>query len=304
MNRIFVPEQFHNNFGPHEPVLVLDDGDILATKTLDSRGRDAEMRSLATGPNPLTGPFYVRGVEPGDTLAVDILDIRPDRTYGYCGNAVATHAVDASYVTQLPERALAEWEVDAEAWHARLVAPSTALGNLVLPLRPMLGCLGVAPRGKQAISSSTSAEHGGNMDYRGLTAGVTVMLPVFEPGALLFLGDGHAIQGDGEIAGMGIEISMAVSLRVRVLKGMTIAWPRGLSETSLFTMGNARPLDQALQHATTEMLRWLTETYGLDAQAASILLGQCISYDIGNVFDPAYTVVARLDRALLATHGA
>ena len=137
------------------------------------------------------------------------------------------------------------------------------------------------------------------MDYRGLVAGASVMFPVFEPGALLFVGDGHAVQGDGEIVGMGIEVSMEVSLRVRVIKGLSTRWPRGMNATSVFAMGNARPLEQALQHATTELLRWLDEEYGLDAQAASILLGQCITYDIGNVFDPAYTVVARLDRTLL-----
>jgi amidase len=299
MDQTYRPDGYHNTFGPHAPVMVLESGDILVTTTLDSRGRDGSMESRAMSPNPLTGPFYVEGAEPGDTLAVDILSIRPNRAYGYCGNALAAHVVDPSFVANLPERRLAEWHVDAEAWNARLTSPQTALGDLVLPLSPMLGCIGVAPKGKQAISSSTSAEHGGNMDYRGLCAGVTVQMPVFERGALLFIGDGHAIQGDGEIVGMGIEISMEVSLRVRVLKGLAVQWPRGYSEQYLFAMGNARPLDQALQHATTELLRWLVAEYNLDVEAASILLGQCIGYDIGNVFDPAYTVVARLDRSLL-----
>ncbi|MFO7697142.1 MAG: acetamidase/formamidase family protein [Anaerolineae bacterium] len=295
----YLPEGYHNNFGPFEPVLTLEDGDTLNTTTVDSRGRDASMATLASGPNPLTGPFFVRGAEPGDTLAVDILAVRPDRTYGYASNALAAHVVEPSAVADLPVRALTEWHVDSEAWAARLTAPQTALGELVLPLNPMLGCLGVAPRGRQAISSATSAEHGGNMDYRELVPGATVMFPVFEPGALLFVGDGHAVQGDGEIVGMGIEVSMEVTLRVRVIKGMSTRWPRGMNATSIFAMGNARPLEQALQHATAELLRWLDEEYGLDAQAGSILLGQCIRYDIGNVFDPAYTVVARLDRSLL-----
>jgi amidase len=299
MTITFHPECYHNNFGPYAAALTLDNGDTLATTTLDSRGRDGTMASLAGGPNPLTGPFFVRGVEPGDTLAVDILSIRPSRTYGYTSNTLAAHVVEPASVVDLPVRELAEWQVDAQAWTAQLVEPKTALRDLVLPLSPMLGCLGVAPRGRQAISSATSAEHGGNMDYRGLVAGTTVMFPVFEPGALLFVGDGHATQGDGEIGGMGIEISMEVTLRVRLVKGLSTRWPRGMTEKVLFAMGNARPLEQALQHATTELLRWLGEEYGLDAQAASILLGQCIAYDIGNVFDPAYTVVARLDRSLL-----
>jgi amidase len=293
------PTRFYNTFGPHDPALTLDDGDILVVETLDSRGRNGRMETVAAPSNPLSGPFYVRGAEPGDALEVEILDLRPNRAYGYCGTAVAEHVVDPAHVRQLPPRELASWEVSAQAWTATLTEPETALGRLTLPLDPMLGCIGVAPKGGQAISSATSAEHGGNMDYRGYRKGVTALFPVFEPGALLFVGDGHAVQGDGEIVGMGIEISMEVTLRVRVRKGETIAWPRGYTDDCLFAAGNARPLDQALQHATTELLAWLEDDYGLDAVAASILMGQCVRYDIGNVFDPAYTVVARIARSLL-----
>ena len=131
------------------------------------------------------------------------------------------------------------------------------------------------------------------MDYRGLVAGYHCVLSVLSP-AVALCGDGHAVQGDGEIGGMGIEISMDVCLRVRIVQGLKTRWPRACRPI-LFTMGNARPLDQALQHATTELMHWLDEAYGLDATAASILLTR-ISYDIGNVFDPAYTVVARIER--------
>jgi acetamidase/formamidase len=163
----------------------------------------------------------------------------------------------------------------------------------------MLGCFGVAPSKGQAISTDTSAEHGGNMDYRGFIAGVTVFFPVFVPGALLHVGDGHATQGDGEIVGTGIEISMEVQFTVRLIKGKRIHWPRGENDKYILTVGNARPLDQAVQHATTEMLRWLSEDYGLDTISASILLGQSVEYDLGNVFDPAYTMVCKLPKVLL-----
>jgi acetamidase/formamidase len=164
----------------------------------------------------------------------------------------------------------------------------------------MLGCFGVAPPRGQAISTATSAEHGGNMDYRGFMAGVTVYFPVFVPGALLHFGDGHAIQGDGEIVGTGIEISTTVRVTVSVQKGRRIFWPRGENATHIFTVGNARPLDQCVQHATTEMLRWLQDDYGLDAIGASILLGQAVEYDLGNIFDPAYTMVCKLHKRVLA----
>jgi acetamidase/formamidase len=136
------------------------------------------------------------------------------------------------------------------------------------------------------------------MDYRGFRQGVTVYLPVFVEGALFSLGDGHALQGDGEISGTGIEASFDVRFTVRVMK-MRAEWPRAEDETSLMCVGNARPLDQAVQHATTEMLRWLRDAYGMDAVGAAILLGQCVEYNVGNVFDPAYTVVCRLAKARL-----
>ncbi len=301
MKRECYPTRFYNTFGPHPPALTLADGDILMVETLDSRGRNGRMEEVAAPSNPLSGPFYVRGAEPGDALEVEILDLRPNRTYGYCGTAVAEHVVEPQYVRALPAQELATWEVDVAAGYATLIEPATALGRLTLPLDPMLGCIGVAPKGAQALSSATSAEHGGNMDYRGYRKGVTALFPVFEPGALLFVGDGHAVQGDGEIVGMGIEISMEVTLRVRVRKGEgeALAWPRGYTDEDLFAVGNARPLDQALQHATTELLTWLQKGYGLDPVAANILLGQCIRYDVGNVFDPAYTVVARIARSWL-----
>jgi acetamidase/formamidase len=137
------------------------------------------------------------------------------------------------------------------------------------------------------------------MDYRGFVSGVTVYFPVFVPGALFHLGDGHAIQGDGEIVGTGIEISMEVEFTVELQKGKRSGWPRGEDAEYIFTVGNARPLDQAVQHATTEMLRWLRDDYGLDTREASILLGQAVRYDLGNVYDPAYTMVCKMPKRVL-----
>ena len=114
------------------------------------------------------------------------------------------------------------------------------------------------------------------------------------------MGDGHAVQGDGEILGTGIEISFDVQFTARVLKGKLIGWPRGENAREIFTAGNARPLDQALQHATTEMFTWLQEDYGLNAVEAGLLLGHAVRYEIGNVFDPAYTVVCKVEKAALA----
>lgn len=292
----FQPTHYHRTLGPHAPVLRIADGDTVHTTTVDAGGRDFRGEQVTPGGNPQTGPFYVEGAEPGDTLAVTFDRLVPNRDWGYSATVVAPNVVDPQHVRRLPDGGRAEWHIDREQRTATLVSPETKLGNLLLPLRPMLGCFGVAPPLEQAISTATSAEHGGNMDYRGFTEGVTVYFPVFTPGALLHVGDGHAVQGDGEIVGTGIEISFDVTFTVHVLKGKTIRWPRGENAEYLFTVGNARPLDQCVQHATSEMLRWLEEDYGLDAIAASLLLGQCVEYDLGNVFDPAYTMVCKVPK--------
>jgi len=295
----FQPTHYHIAIGSHEPVLRISDGDTVVTTTVDAFGKDAANVQVTLRGNPQTGPFYVTGAEPGDTLVVQFDRISPNRMIGYAGSVVAPNVVDPWYVRELPERELAEWRVDTERGTATLIKPETKLGNLAIPLSPMLGCFGVAPPRGQAISTATSAEHGGNMDYRRFGTGVTVYLPVFVPGALLHIGDGHAAQGDGEIVGTGVEISMEVQFTARIIKSKQIRWPRGENAEYIFAVGNARPLDQAVQHATTEMLRWLEEDYGLDATSASLLLGQCVEYDLGNIFDPAYTMVCKMRKALL-----
>jgi len=295
----FRPDHYHTTIGSHPPVLYIASGDTVVTTTVDAAGKDATGAEVTARGNPQTGPFYIDGAEPGDTLVVVLDRISPNRSVGYTGTVVAPNVVDPSYVRELPDREFADWQVDNKSGTATLLKEGTKLRRLTIPLAPMLGCFGVAPSEGQAISTATSAEHGGNMDYRGFIAGVTVYFPVFMPGALLHVGDGHATQGDGEIVGTGIEISMEVQFTVRLIKGKRIRWPRGETKEYIFTVGNARPLDQAVQHATTEMLRWLNEDYGLDTVSASILLGQCVEYDLGNIFDPAYTMVCKLRKTLL-----
>jgi amidase len=296
----FQPELYHVTIGPHEPVLRIADGGTVITTTVDASGRDASGQPVTPGGNPQTGPFYVEGAEVGDTLAVRFDRLWPNRTRGWSAVVLAANVVDPSYVRELPaERPQAEWDVDLERGIATLVQPETRLGRLTLPIAPMLGCFGVAPARGEAISTATSGQHGGNMDYRGFCNGVTVYFPVLAPGALLHVGDGHAIQGDGEIVGTGIEISFDVQFTVRVLKDRRIGWPHAENDDYILTVGNARPLDQALQHATTEMSRWLEADYGLDPLGAQLLLGMAVEYEVGNVFDPAYTMICKVRKRLL-----
>ncbi len=300
----FTPERYYTAIGTYDPVLRIGDGDTVITTTVDAGGGDASGEQVTEGGNPQTGPFYVEGAARGDTLAVRFDRLWPNRDWGWTSSRLAANVVDPWHVMSFPrdvERA--QWQIDRERGTATLVKPETALGRFTLPLRPMLGCFGVAPPGGQAISTATSASHGGNMDYKGFEQGVTVYFPVFVEGALLFVGDGHAVQGDGEIVGTGIEISFDVQFTVRVLKEKRIGWPRAENATHLIAVGNARPLDQALQHATSEMVRWLETDYGLDTIAVHTLLGQCVEYEIANVFDPAYTVACKIAKSLFAGLG-
>jgi amidase len=297
----FEPTHFHTTIGSHEPVLWVASGDTVHTWCVDAGGHDRSGEQIADGGNPQTGPFYVEGAAPGDTLAVRFDRIQPNRAQGFSGRVVAAHVVDPWFVSDLPlDDEPDSWHLDLERGTAALEEPPPGLESLgELALEPMLGCFGVAPPRGQAISTSTSGTHGGNMDYRGFRPGVTVHFPVFAEGALFHVGDGHALQGDGEIVGSGIEVSVDVEFTVSVVKGKTISWPRAEDEEFVMAVGNARPLDQAVQHATTELMRLLAEDYGLDYRASSALLGQCIRYDVGNVYDPAYTMVAKVARSLL-----
>ncbi len=295
----FQPMSYHNTLGAHEPVLQIADGDTVVTTTVDAYGNDEHERPVASRGNPQTGPFYIDGAEPGDTLVMHLDRLSPNRQFGYSTASLADNVVDPPYVRELPARDTVKWQIDRQRNTATVVEPLTRLGAFQRPLAPMLGCFGVCPSGGQAISTSTAGTHGGNMDYRGFQSGVTVYFPVFVPGALLFVGDGHGVQGDGEISGNGIEISFDVQFTVSIRKARETGWPRGESIDYIFTVGNARPLDQALQHATTEMMRWLRGDYGLDAAGASILMSQCIEYEVGNVFDPAYTIVCKLAKRYL-----
>jgi amidase len=296
----FAPSQWHSVLARLPAALRVADGDTIITETVDAAGFDRDGISRANGGNPMNGPIHVDGAMPGDVLQVDILRMTPIRQTGWTRGALAGNVVDPERVRDLPPRDRIDWVIDIENGTVRLKETVPGLEHLILPLEPMIGCFGVAPGYGESISTATSAPNGGNMDYRGFGPGARVWFPVFEPGALFFLGDCHAIQGDGEIVGTGVETAMEVEVRLSVLKHRQQAWPRGETAETIYTVGNARPLDQALQHATTEMFDWLTgDEYGLSAVAASHIMGQVVRYEVGNVFDPAYTMVCHMPKKWL-----
>lgn len=298
----FIPQRFYNTFSfAHPPAVKIKPGDRVVTKTIDAAGTDWDGKSVATGPNPQTGPFFVEGAEPGDVLVVTIEKIEPNRATAYSGSLLAPYAVDPTAIAARVDREAkrATWNIDKAKGVARLAGTDIQPGGIELPLRPMLGCVGVAPARKEAIATSTPGAFGGNMDYAGLNAGVKVMLPVSEPGALLFIGDGHARQGEGEAAGTGLETSMDVEFTVDLIKKKPIGWPRLENDTSIMALGSARPLLQAFQHATTEMQKWLMADYGFTERGAQTFMGQALEYEIANVVDPNFTVVAKVRKSLL-----
>ncbi|MBX3143014.1 MAG: acetamidase/formamidase family protein [Trueperaceae bacterium] len=300
----FEPTIFHNTFGSHQPVLSVKSGDVIATRTVDAAGRDYRDELVAERGNPLTGPFFVEGAQAGDALVVHIASVRPNRTRGFSSLALAPVAVEPGFVWDLERtQRRIDWIVDARTGSARPKEPIAGLEDLAVPLVPMLGCIGVAPEKNQHIASATSGPYGGNMDFRRLGAGVTMRFPVSVPGALLFVGDAHAAQGAGELAGTGIEVSADIELKVSVEKpdapDERVRWPRGETQDAIFTLGNARPLDDAARYATTEMVRWLRSSYGLSPEASSVLIGQTCSYELGNMFDPAFTMACIVEKGFL-----
>ena len=307
----FEPTVYYTTFGWHEPCLTVEPGDSIRVSTIDARGGDHRGKTVSERGNPQSGPFAVNGAEPGDMLTVTLDRVRATRDWGFSSSRLAPNALEFGDVPSFVDDAdRSFWSIDREAGTIKLRAPETAssgervparnrLHDLQLPFRPMLGCVAVAPPGRQHISTATSGPFGGNMDYNGVVEGVTLCFPVFAPGALFHLGDGHALQGDGEMDGTGVEVSMDVTFTLGLVKGKTIAWPRIENSMHVMTVGNLRPLDQAVQHATSEMVRWLETDYGLTTREAHMLLGRMVEYDLGNMYDPAYTMICKLRKDVL-----
>ena len=291
---------YFNTFSRSHPVLLrIRPGDTVSTKTIDASGRDEKGVQVARPPNPLTGPFYIEGAEPGDTLVVRFNRVRMNRNWGWTSYRLGLYSLMPETIegiypnrykegTIIPERAnVVPWDLDIERQTVRLREPSSASVKLEFPAKPMLGCVGVAPAGDFAPTSSPSGSYGGNLDYNEIGEGTTVMLPVYHPGALLFIGDGHALQGDGEPTGTGIETSMAVEFVVDVRKKGGLTGPRAETAEHIISIGSqpefASSLNRALQLATSDMVAWLTTEYKLEPWAAHLLIGYQGRYDVVTV---------------------
>jgi acetamidase/formamidase len=287
-------------------VKTLQPGDILDTRTADCFGdaikKPGDTLSMAKGDNPLTGPFAIAGAEPGDTLAVRILDLTVDSDRGIGALAPGFGALNSTTYTPMLNGSVPEriwfYDIDKTTNTATYHALDSKF-SVKIPMQPFLGCIGVAPSGGEARSSVVPAEFGGNMDAPEVRAGNTVYFPVNAPGGLLYLGDGHAAQGDGEVAGTAIEVPMRVRLRVDLIKGKKIAWPRMENDTTLMTVGAYRPLDDALRIAFSELVGWIHADYGLSELDAYELLSKVAKIHLTEMVDPNYVVVASIEKKFL-----
>jgi amidase len=291
------------DYGVAAPVAHLKPGNVLETNTVDADGHaleDAGMKVL--GPNPLTGPFYIDGAEPGDTLAIHFLavDVNAEKGFGSAGPGFG--AINSSGYTPMLGGGIppTTWSyvIDKKTNTAAFKANDSSF-TVPIPLHPFLGCVGVAPADGEARSSIVPAEFGGNMDAPEATAGNTLYLPVNVAGALLYLGDGHAAMGDGEVDGTAIEISMKVKLRVEVVKHKAIKWPRFENQDYIMAVGIYRPLDDSLRIAFTQLVQWMHDDYGLSEMDSYELLSKVAEIHLDEMVDPNYTVVAKINKKYL-----
>lgn len=310
--RQFTPAAYYRTFSHTHPVgLRIQPGDIVVTKTLDAGGLDEKEERKSPGGNPLTGPFFVEGAQPGDALVVELRKLRMNRTTGRTGYRLGTYSVLSDYVEQMytyPQLGLPTtgtgrrvfWDLDLERKTVKMRAPLSSKIKLEFPAIPMLGCIGVAAEGDFAPTSGPAGSYGGNLDYNRIAEGAKVILPVYHPGGLLFLGDGHALMADGEPTGTGVETSMDVEFSVELRRNAQVTGPRVETADEIISLG-AQPefvsaLNQGLQMATTDMVKWLIDDYKLEPWAAHQLIGAVGKYDVVTV---AGTVALRIPKKYL-----
>lgn len=311
----FQPAQYFYTFGPHVPALVLEPGQVVSAPTIDSDNRDhrgipipREQRQAGPGlleGNPVTGPFFVAGAEAGDTLVVKIhaVELTRDDAFGAVQGHLAVLGDDMRFVgpTGLKPPIVGrryDWRLDRAAAVGSLSLPDSRIQALEIPLHPFLGCIGVAPRWGESIHTVDAGPHGGNLDCVEICRGAEVHFPVNVRGALLMLGDAHAAQGDGELAGGALETSAQTTFECQVVKHRSLRWPRIINDAWLITLASGRPLEDAVRIAWAEMILWLQSEYGYDRWDALHVLSQAGRVRICNLVSPAYTVAAFFPRQL------
>lgn len=304
-------------FGPHEPSATISSGSEICIECPDSDNRFSDGSLLRDDQcqagqglfkgNPVAGPLFVEGAEPGDAINVEILEIALDREDGQTGLAPGHGLLPAHLLcpatggsaapTEIP-RHLYRWRIDVRQNVAELLNP---LGQkpVRVPLNPFVGCIGVCPKWGQSTSTLFAGSFGGNMDLPALRAGATIELPVWRRGALLMMGDIHAAQGHGEIIGGAIETSGRVRCRVHLQKKRAIPSPRIRDGQRLIAVASDGDLRVAVQSAYAHLLDWLVEEFRFDRFDAYNLISQTAEIMMGNLVCSPFTVAAVMPRQIL-----
>lgn len=305
------PQTVHWGYydGNVAPVLRVASGDTIRVETMVAAGLRA-LRALGVsedelpqsvkavesgvkdrgpGPHPLTGPIWVEGAEPGDVLEVKILSIEFLHPYGWVG----FRAGGGTIPEEFPHLRYKLLRFKPESGFV------TFAPGLTLKLAPFFGSIGVAPDPLAGrISSSPPGYHTGNLDNKELVSGSTLYLPVHARGALLSLGDGHALQGDGEVTGTALETSLLGKVQVFVRKGKTLKWPRAETPTHYISMGLNADLDQAAQIATREMVEFLAAEKGISPDEAYLLCSLAVDLRVTQVVDGTKGVHAMISKSI------
>ena len=300
----FTPTVFYRQFSPfYKPVLTVNPGDTIHTTTVDAGGTDEKGVRRVLGGNPETGPFYIQGAQPGDTLVVHLVRLKLNRDYAISDDNLVGRVLGPGLAVKMKDTGKTiRWHLDLAKGLASPESPGEHMRSFAIPVRPMLGCVATATGPANAPpGSGDSGGYGGNMDFNEIGEGATIYLPVSNPGALLYVGDGHALQGDGELNGNALETSMDVEFTVDVLPGKRIGGRRIETPTDLITMGLAGSLDDAIKDATGNMANWLEQDFKLTPTEIAQFLGVASEYHVSEVADRNAGIVLKIAKSKLST---
>ena len=298
----FTPGTFYRQFSPfNKPVLTINPGDTIHTTTVDAGGTDEKGVPRVLGGNPETGPFYIESAQPGDTLVVHLVRLRLNRNWAISDDAIVSRGLDSDLAAKMKDGGKTIlWHLDVDLGTASPEKPTEHLTRYTVPLKPMLGCVATATGLASAPpNTGDSGHYGGNMDFNEVSEGNTLYLPINVPGAFLYVGDGHAVQGDGELNGNALETSMDVTFTVDVIHGKRVRGPRVESATHIMAMGLAGSLDDAFREATANMADWLTNDYKLTPSELAQVLGSSSEYKVSEVADRNAGIVMKINKERL-----
>jgi len=287
--------------GPlNKPVATIKPGEVVKVETWDAISgvikpnrtlEDVIQKGINFYKNPVTGPLYVEGAEPGDTLVVSVIDISfPNK--GVTLVIPGSGGLEGWFQKSQPLTKFSQLR------KGKVIFVLHDGREIEISVKPFIGTIGVSPA-HEAIATVTPGKHGGNMDTPDVCSGNKLFLPVMAKGALLGLGDVHAVQGDGEICGTAVEIPSTVTIKIDLIKNKQIDWPRIESPDEIMTVCSAKPLEDAVRLAFMELIKWLEEDYDFELYDAYMLLSLAAKIRVSQIVDPLFTVVAKLPRAYL-----